>query len=97
MKSGAGNAPGFQKRRNAVAGHDQNKRDKNGEPYGSQVGRVAGNFPSRGSRNHEKNKANHLVPEGMNGLYRRGKNMFDKRSRLLREGLTGHEFILSKI
>ncbi len=33
----------------------------------------------------------------MNGLYRRGKNVFDKLSRLLREGLTGHEFILSKI
>jgi hypothetical protein len=37
------------------------------------------------------------VPERMNGLHRRGEDMFDKLSRLFREGLTGHVFILSKI
>jgi len=37
------------------------------------------------------------MPERMNGLYGRGKNMFDELSRLSREGLTGHESILPKI
>jgi hypothetical protein len=97
MESGAGNAPGFQERGDAVACHDENKRNENRQAYWAESGRIAGNLPARRCRNYEKNKANYLMPERMNRLYGRGKNVLDKLSRLFREGLTGHEFILSKI
>jgi hypothetical protein len=37
------------------------------------------------------------MPKRMNGLHCSGKYVFDKLSRVLRQGLTRHEFILSKI
>ena len=58
---------------------------------------VAKDFPGSDSRNYKENKAKHLVPERVNGLYRSGKNVFYELARVLRQMLMGHDFILSRV
>jgi hypothetical protein len=57
---------------------------------------MAEDFPCRQPRKYQKNKAQNLVPEGMNGFHRSGYDMFYKLARLLREVLVAHVFMLSK-
>jgi hypothetical protein len=95
MSSGAGNAPGFQKRGDAVAGHYHNKRDDDRQLSRSKRGRPAYDVEDTAPRNYQENKAQNLMPQRMRGLHSGGKNVLYKLAGLAYQMLVGHDSIVS--
>ena len=56
---------------------------------------MAEDFPARNGCNYKENKAEHFVPERMYRLHSGGKNVFYELTRVLRQMLVGHDFILA--
>ena len=56
------------------------------------VAELRATFQRRNHRNRKENKAQHLMPERMDGLHGGRKNVFDELSGLPRQMLLGHEF-----
>src|SRR5665213_968175 len=96
MDSGAGNAPGFEKRRNAVSGCEDYQGNDDRELAGPDGSRVACDPKHRDRRKTEENEAQNFVPERMDGLYGRGENVLDELPGLPGQMLLGHYLILSK-
>jgi hypothetical protein len=96
MNSGAGNAPGFQKGRNAIPQGQQNQGY-----YQHQLERphaVAGMDKARAQakRKYQENKAQNLMPERMHRLYSGRNNVLYELSGLPRQMFVLHDFIVSK-
>src|SRR5579863_659969 len=97
MSSRAGDAPGFQERRNAVGcGHDD-KRDNEHQPAGAHGSGASRHFPGCKRRNCKENKAQNFMPKRMDRLHRGGKNVLHELACLPRYLLMGHDLILSKV
>jgi hypothetical protein len=92
MDSGAGNAPGFEKRRNAVSGCQDYKGDDECKLTGPDGSQVACHPKYRAPCKCEENKAQDLMPERMDGLYRGRKNVLDELPGLASQMLLGHCF-----
>jgi hypothetical protein len=90
MDSRAGNAPGLEERRNTVSGCKYYEGDDEYQLAGADGGRVAYNPKCRSPRKCEENKAQDLMPERMDGLYRSRKNVLDELPGLPRQMLLGH-------
>src|SRR5580698_7870532 len=97
MSSGAGDAPGFQERGNAIGrGHDY-KGNNERQPAGAHGSGASRHFPGCDRRNCKENKANNFMPKRMDRLHRGGKNVLYKLACLPRHLLMGHDLILSKV
>jgi hypothetical protein len=90
MDSRAGNAPGFEKRRNAVSGCKDYKGNDEYKLPGPDGSRMARQPKYRTPCKCEENKAQHLMPQRMDGFNRSRKNVLDELSGLPRQMPLGH-------
>jgi hypothetical protein len=96
MESGAGDATGFQERRNPVPGRDDDQRYDDGDLYRPKAGRVPEELPTCRRRNGQKNKTQNLMPKRVDRLHRCRENVLDELPGRARQLLLRHDFILSK-
>ena len=78
MDSGAGDAAGLQKRRNAVYSTDGYEKTEDRKLNGAQIGGIARHLPDRDDREKKENKAQNLVPQRVHRLDGGGNDMLDE-------------------
>ena len=95
MRSGAGDAPGFKKRRNAVSGRHHYQGDDECQPAKSECGEFTYHIRDSDRCNCKENKADHLMPKRMDRLHGCREHVFHELARPPRQMLMDHDLIVS--